>query len=106
MGIVFDNCFLRFYGLRQQSDKDHDDPCYCLSDFVAPGDGRQPTDFVGAFACTAGIGAKKLCEKYEKEQLDDYCSIMVSAFDPFLYCNLAYQNTLQSAIFTLNSCSI
>lgn len=65
--------------LRQQSDKERDQPCFCLSDFIAPGDGSHPTDYIGAFACTAGIGARELCEKYEKAELDDYKSIMVKA---------------------------
>lgn len=65
------------YGLRQQCNREADQPCTCMSDFVMPGDGSSPTDFIGAFACTAGIGARSLCEALEKEKLDDYGSIMV-----------------------------
>ncbi|VDD92473.1 unnamed protein product [Enterobius vermicularis] len=66
------------HGLRQQSDRTESQPCLCISDFVAPGDGTCPTDYIGAVACTAGIGVKELCEKYEKEY-DDYKSIMIKA---------------------------
>ncbi|VDN31543.1 unnamed protein product [Gongylonema pulchrum] len=68
------------FGLRQQCDKEADQPCYCLSDFIVPAGSTKPapTDYVGAFACTAGIGARELCAKLEKECLDDYSSIMVS----------------------------
>lgn len=49
----------------------------CLSDFVAPGDHSNPTDYIGLFACTAGIGSRELCNTLEKDRLDDYSSIMV-----------------------------
>lgn len=43
----------KFYGLRQQAEKDTEEPYYCISDFVAPREsGLQ--DYVGMFACTAG----------------------------------------------------
>ena len=46
-----------------------------LSDFIAPKNSGID-DYIGAFAVTTGINAKKLSEKYEKEN-DDYNSIMV-----------------------------
>ena len=48
-----------------------------LSDFIAPKNSKID-DYIGAFAVTAGINAKKLSEKYESEN-DDYNSIMVKA---------------------------
>ena len=48
-----------------------------LSDFIAPKN-SEIDDYIGAFAVTAGINAKKLSEKYEKEN-DDYNAIMVKA---------------------------
>ncbi|VDM37770.1 unnamed protein product [Toxocara canis] len=67
------------FGLRQQCDREYDQPCLCLSDFVAPGDSSHPTDYIGAFACTAGIGSKEICTALERDHLDDYSSIMVKA---------------------------
>lgn len=47
----------KFHGLRQQAEKDVDEPYYCISDFVAP-KGSGLTDYVGMFACTAGAGRR------------------------------------------------
>ena len=63
--------------LRQQGQKASNLPNRCLSDFVAPVEGKT-TDFIGAFAVTTGIGIEALLEKYEKQH-DDYNSIMVKA---------------------------
>lgn len=63
--------------LRQQGQKASNLPNRCLSDFVAPIEGKT-TDFIGAFAVTTGIGIEALLEKYEKQH-DDYNSIMVKA---------------------------
>ena len=63
-----------FYGLRQQTDREHDETHFCLSDFVSP-----TRDYIGLFACTAGLGAEELARHYEKDELDDYKSIMVKA---------------------------
>jgi len=51
-----------------------------LADFVAGrSDHRlRPTDYVGAFALTAGIGADDLAKHFEREQ-DDYSAIIVKA---------------------------
>ncbi|VDN58166.1 unnamed protein product [Dracunculus medinensis] len=81
--FVFDATSMKhietFYGLRQQSDRDVDQACICLSDFIVPGDGTKPTDYIGAFACTTGFGAKEYCSHLERDNLDDYNSIMVKA---------------------------
>lgn len=46
----------------------------CLSDFIA--DERDgATDYIGAFALTAGIGLQELCDKFRAEG-DDYSAIM------------------------------
>lgn len=66
-----------FYGLRQQSEKETDEPYYCLSDFVAPKETGM-ADYVGMFAVSTGFGCDEMVEKYEKEG-DDYSSIMAKA---------------------------
>jgi 5-methyltetrahydrofolate--homocysteine methyltransferase len=63
--------------LRQQADHGDDRPSRSLADFVAP----QETglrDHVGAFACTAGLGADELASAFEADH-DDYSAIMVKA---------------------------
>jgi methanogenic corrinoid protein MtbC1 len=73
-----------FHFLRQQVDKGDGTPNWCLADFVAP---KHPTsniqhptskDHIGAFAVTAGIGAKELVEGF-KAKHDDYNAIMAEA---------------------------
>jgi hypothetical protein len=49
----------KFHGLRQQAEKDSDEPYMCVSDFVAP-KGSGVADYVGAFACSAGHGLEKV----------------------------------------------
>lgn len=66
------------YGLRQQSGREHDQPHICMSDFIKPLENGQPNDYLGLFACSAGIGAEEYCKELEKEH-DDYASIMVKA---------------------------
>ena len=63
--------------LRQQLNKKGHTPNYCLSDFIAPKDSGI-TDYMGAFAVTAGVNIELLVEAYEAD-LDDYNSIMVKA---------------------------
>jgi len=63
--------------LRQQTEKPAGRPNQSLADFVMPReDGR--TDYMGAFACTAGFGIDPIVEKYEADH-DDYSAIMVKA---------------------------
>ena len=68
----------RFNMLRRQERAD-DRPhrCWSLADFVAPA-GGSATDYLGAFAVTAGLGVDELVEKYEQDH-DDYRAIMVKA---------------------------
>ncbi|KAG2172229.1 hypothetical protein INT43_004770 [Umbelopsis isabellina] len=64
-----------FYGLRQQAEKETDEPYYCLSDFVAP---KGIDDYIGMFAVSTGFGCDEMVEKYEKDH-DDYSIIMAKA---------------------------
>jgi 5-methyltetrahydrofolate--homocysteine methyltransferase len=72
---------LTWHGLRQQTEKeldaqDHMRPSRCLADFVAPHTGA--ADYLGAFACTAGLGV----DAKEAEFLgrnDDYDVILLKA---------------------------
>jgi 5-methyltetrahydrofolate--homocysteine methyltransferase len=63
--------------LRQQVDKPVDRPDFCLADFVAP-KSTGLRDWVGAFACTAGIGIESHVERFESQH-DDYNSILLKA---------------------------
>ncbi|TMS32651.1 hypothetical protein L596_000465 [Steinernema carpocapsae] len=67
-----------FFGLRQQADKEHDQACFCISDFIKPLQDGKPADYIGLFACTAGLGCNELAAQYEKDH-DDYSSIMIKA---------------------------
>ena len=66
--------------LRQQEAVADGKPNLSLADFIAPrtalGAGR--TDYLGAFAVTAGLGADDLAHRFEAEQ-DDYSAILVKA---------------------------
>jgi 5-methyltetrahydrofolate--homocysteine methyltransferase len=67
----------RLHTLRQQWERKGQDAFYALADFVAPlTTGR--TDYVGAFAVTAGHGAAELAARFEADH-DDYNSILVKA---------------------------
>ncbi|MGH9561883.1 MAG: vitamin B12 dependent-methionine synthase activation domain-containing protein, partial [Terracidiphilus sp.] len=72
-GVVID----RLHFLRQQSDREGNEPCRSLADFIAPKETRL-RDFVGAFAVTSGIGLKELVEKFRAAH-DDYNAIMAEA---------------------------
>jgi 5-methyltetrahydrofolate--homocysteine methyltransferase len=67
----------RFHFLRQQTQKENDEPNRSLSDFVAP-KATGLADYVGGFAVTSGIGLKALCDKFRAEH-DDYNAIMAEA---------------------------
>src|SRR5207253_4853616 len=80
----------RFNLLRQQEIIADGKPNLSLADFIAPASalaalrrgqprGAAPrTDYIGAFAVTAGIGADALAKQFEGE-LDDYSAILVKA---------------------------
>jgi 5-methyltetrahydrofolate--homocysteine methyltransferase len=67
----------RFPMLRQQEQMADGVPYLSLADFIAPLESGL-TDYLGAFAVTAGLGADALATAYEQEH-DDYHSIMVKA---------------------------
>ncbi|MDJ1496906.1 methionine synthase [Cytophagaceae bacterium DM2B3-1] len=67
----------KLHFIRQQGQKAANVPNICLSDFIAPLETGK-TDYIGAFAVTAGIGIESLLEQYEKDH-DDYNSIMIKA---------------------------
>jgi 5-methyltetrahydrofolate--homocysteine methyltransferase len=66
--------------LRQQEVIADGKPNLSLADFVAPRTGLPAgrTDYVGAFAVTAGLGADALARRFERDN-DDYSAILVKA---------------------------
>ncbi|MDP3720536.1 MAG: methionine synthase [Acidobacteriota bacterium] len=68
---------IRFPMLRQQEVIADDKPNRSLADFIAPADSGV-TDYLGAFAVTAGLGVDDLVKKYEARH-DDYSAIIVKA---------------------------
>ncbi|MFC5488198.1 methionine synthase [Dokdonella soli] len=63
--------------LRQQVDKPVERPDFCLADFIAPKDSGA-SDWVGAFAVTAGIGIDEHVARFERDH-DDYSAILLKA---------------------------
>ena len=63
--------------LRQQVDKPVERPDFCLADFIAPRD-TGVSDWIGAFAVTAGIGIEPHLARFEADH-DDYNSILLKA---------------------------
>ena len=72
-----DRVLMTWHNLRQQNVKPTGSPNLCLGDFVAPKDSGV-TDYIGAFAVTAGIGIEKRVKAFE-DQHDDYNAIMLKA---------------------------
>ena len=66
-----------FYSLRQQAEKDTDDPYLGLGDFVAPKE-TGLKDHLGMFVVSAGFGLDKMTAEF-KAQNDDYSYIMAEA---------------------------
>jgi len=69
---------VRFNLLRQQEAIADGKPNLSLADFIAPRSVAPRTDYLGAFAVTAGLGAEDLARGFER-QLDDYNAILVKA---------------------------
>jgi 5-methyltetrahydrofolate--homocysteine methyltransferase len=67
----------RFHFLRQQANREGNEPCRSLADFIAPKPTGLP-DHIGAFAVTSGIGLKELSDKFRADN-DDYNAIMAEA---------------------------
>ena len=72
-----DKPLMTWHGLRQQHERPDGKPHWCLADFIADKDSGVP-DYIGAFACTAGIGIEPHLEKFEAAH-DDYHAIMLKA---------------------------
>lgn len=62
----------RLHHLRQQTERPNGMPNRSLADFIGE------EDYIGAFACTAGIGIEPYIEAFEAEH-DDYSAIMLKA---------------------------
>lgn len=71
------NVQCKFFGLRQQAERDGAKAYFCLSDFIAP-KASGVADYLGMFANTSGIGMDELVKKY-KSANDDYGYIMAEA---------------------------
>jgi 5-methyltetrahydrofolate--homocysteine methyltransferase len=69
--------FTRFHTLRQQWERKGQTEFLALADFIAPLDSGR-TDYIGAFAVTAGLGIEPLVERFHKDH-DDYNAIMAKA---------------------------
>jgi len=66
-----------FHTLRQQSEKPENQPNFALADFIAPKE-TGLSDYLGAFAVTAGLNIEPLVAKFEAGH-DDYNAIMTKA---------------------------
>ncbi len=71
------NIIAKFTNLRNQVKKEDGSPNLCLSDFIAP-KSSGITDYIGAFATTAGLGIESKIREFENDH-DDYQSIMLKA---------------------------
>jgi len=67
----------RLHFLRQQANREGNEPCRSLADFIAPKE-TGLADSIGAFAVTTGIGLKELCDGFRAKH-DDYNAIMAEA---------------------------
>ncbi len=68
---------MRLCHLRQQRAKPESQPQNCLADYVAPVESGL-SDYVGAFAVTAGIGIDEHVQRFEAAH-DDYRAILLKA---------------------------
>ncbi|NBW70767.1 MAG: methionine synthase [Bacteroidetes bacterium] len=66
-----------FHFLRQQAEKRQGQPNISLADFICPVS-YQKTDYMGAFAVTAGLNISGLLDEFEQSH-DDYSSILLKA---------------------------
>jgi 5-methyltetrahydrofolate--homocysteine methyltransferase len=66
-----------FRFLRQQANREGNEPCRSLADFIAPRE-TGLRDYAGAFAVTSGIGLRELCDGFRAAH-DDYNAIMAEA---------------------------
>jgi 5-methyltetrahydrofolate--homocysteine methyltransferase len=68
---------IRFPMLRQQWERQGQSDFRSLADYIAPADSSR-SDYLGAFAVTAGHGCDELAKKFDAEH-DEYNSIMTKA---------------------------
>ncbi|HEX7880415.1 MAG TPA: vitamin B12 dependent-methionine synthase activation domain-containing protein, partial [Candidatus Eisenbacteria bacterium] len=68
---------VRLHTLRQQAEKDADQPNLALADFVAPAGSRRQ-DHIGAFAVTSGHGVAERVAAFKKDH-DDFNAILLEA---------------------------
>ena len=68
---------VRLHFLRKQGKQPRGHYNDCLADFVAPKASGKP-DYIGGFACTAGIGIDDKVAEFEADH-DDYSSLMLKA---------------------------
>jgi 5-methyltetrahydrofolate--homocysteine methyltransferase len=68
---------LTFHCLRKQGRQPTGKHNECLADFVAPADSGV-ADFIGGFACTAGVGIDAHVKRFESDH-DDYSALMLKA---------------------------
>lgn len=66
-----------FHTMRQQMQKADDIPNYALADYIAAKESGR-TDYIGAFAVTAGLGIQPWLDKFAADH-DDYNSILLKA---------------------------
>merc|ERR1711920_578262 len=66
-----------FFTIRQQAEKDTDEPYQALSDFIAPKE-TGIADYLGMFVVSAGFGMEDLIEEFKKNN-DDFSYIMAEA---------------------------
>ncbi|MBS0226959.1 MAG: methionine synthase [Proteobacteria bacterium] len=75
--VVLPDAATTLHFLRQQVDKPVERPDFCLADFIAP-QGSGTHDWIGGFACTAGIGIDERVARYEADH-DDYNAILLKS---------------------------
>jgi 5-methyltetrahydrofolate--homocysteine methyltransferase len=68
---------MTLHSLRQQTERPPGRPNAALADFIAPKESGV-SDYIGAFAVTAGIGIDEHVDRFEDDH-DDYHSIMLKA---------------------------
>jgi 5-methyltetrahydrofolate--homocysteine methyltransferase len=71
------NVHMTLHNLRQQMDRNNQKANYCLTDFIAPKESGK-TDWLGAFAVTAGINIEDKLNAMKAEH-DDYNVILLEA---------------------------
>ena len=78
----------RLHHLRQQTERPNEMPNRSLADFIGE------EDYIGAFACTAGIGIEPYIGQFEADN-DDYSAIMLKALaDRFAESTAEYLHKL------------